>query len=99
MHPTLTYELRVVFTGAPEAAVALKRRMIDWLLVNGVESFVEGTLDVDINQNQDEPPRDHYTEMGGDLTPMSIYRYSRESLDDLQAKMGLGLRPRVSAHS
>lgn len=90
MHPTLTYELRVAFTGGPEAGaeiVALKRRLIDWLLLNGIESFVEGSLDVDINQNQDEPPRDHYTEMGGDLTPVSIYRYSRESLDDLRARL------------
>lgn len=101
MHPTLTYELRVTFTGKPEQAVALKQRLIDWLLVNGVESFVEGSLDVDINQNQDEPPRDHYTEMGGDLTPMSIYRYSRESLDDLQTKMGRDFRDgvEVTLHS
>lgn len=96
MHPTLTYELRVTFTGEPDEAVRLKERLIDWLLVNGVESFVEGTLDVDINQNQDEPPRDHYTEMGGDLTPMSIYRYSRESLDDLQAKMGKDFQKGIS---
>lgn len=87
MHPTLTYELRVAFTQSEVEAIALKHRLIDWLLMNGVESFVEGTLDVDINQNQDEPPRDHYTEMGGDKTPVSIYRYSRESLDDLWVKM------------
>jgi ribosomal protein L11 methyltransferase len=102
-HPTLTYELRVTFTGEPGTPPpdALKRRLIDWLLVNGVESFVEGSLDVDINQNQDEPPRDHYGEMGGDETPVSIYRYSRESLDDLQAKLARDFATgvEVSLHS
>lgn len=87
MHPPLTYELRVLFTGDAETALHSKTRLIDWLLINGVESFVEGVLEVDINQNQDEPPRDHYGELGGDLSPLSVYRYSRESLDDLSAKM------------
>jgi ribosomal protein L11 methyltransferase len=88
MHPPLTYELRVTLTGETKTALRSKKRLIDWLLVNGVESFVEGVLEVDINQNQDEPPRDYYGELGGDLSPLSIYRYSRESLDDLSAKMG-----------
>jgi ribosomal protein L11 methyltransferase len=87
MHPTLTYELKVAFTEAPAAALATKQKFIDWLLVNGVESFVEGELACDINQNQDEPPRDFYAELGGDLTPVVVYRYSRETLDDLRAKM------------
>lgn len=88
MHPPLTYELRVTFTGESKTALRSKKRLIDWLLLNGVESFVEGVLDVDINQNQDEPPRDYYDELGGDLSPLSIYRYSRESLDDLSVKIG-----------
>ncbi|MBM4250542.1 MAG: 50S ribosomal protein L11 methyltransferase [Deltaproteobacteria bacterium] len=87
MHPQHTYELRVNFVGETPAAVKCKERMIDWLLLNGVESFVEGELAVDINQNQDEPPRDYYTELGGDQTPLSVYRYSRESLDDLRIKL------------
>ena len=88
MHPPLTYELRVTLTGDTKTALRSKKRLIDWLLVNGVESFVEGVLEVDMNQNQDEPPRDYYGELGGDLSPLSIYRYSRESLDDLSAKIG-----------
>jgi ribosomal protein L11 methyltransferase len=87
MHPLLTYELRVAIAGDTRQAAKTKERLIDWLLLNGVESFVEGELAVDINQNQDEPPRDYYTELGGDATPVSVYRYSRESLDDLQTKL------------
>jgi len=87
MHPPKTYELRLQWQVPHDRIPHVKRKVIDFLLFHGVESFVEGSLDVDINQNQDEPPRDHYHEMGGDFSPMSIYRYSRESLDDLMARL------------
>jgi len=96
MHPTLTYELRASFNGDSKTAARTKEQLIDWLLMNGVESFVEGELAVDINQDQDAPPRDYYTELGGDRTPMSVYRYSRESLDDLQVKLNRTFATRVT---
>lgn len=96
MHPSLTYELRVAFGGDPQAAIKTKERVIEWLLMSGVESFVEGQLDVDFNLNQDEPPRDFYGDMGGDLTPVSVYRYSRESLDDLRAKIDANFKGKVT---
>jgi ribosomal protein L11 methyltransferase len=88
MHPVTTYELRITFREDEAAAIKTKERLTDWLLMNGIDSFVEGALDVDFNLNQDEPPRDFYAEMGGDLSPVSVYRYSRESLDDLFVKVG-----------
>lgn len=96
MHPTLTYELKVAFPGEPKGAEKTKQRLIEWLLMSGVESFVEGQLDVDFNLNQDEPPRDFYGDMGGDLAPVSVYRYSRESLDDLRAKIAASFKNAVS---
>lgn len=96
MHPPLTYELRVAFGGEPKSAIKTKERLIEWLLMSGVESFVEGQLDVDFNLNQDEPPRDFYGDMGGDLTPVSVYRYSRESLDDLRAKIESNFKGKVA---
>lgn len=87
MHPTKTFELRLQWLVSQNQIPKLKQKVIDYLLFHGVESFVEGTLDVDINQNQDEPPKDHYHDMGGDYSPMSIYRYSRESLDDIKARL------------
>lgn len=97
MYPQVTYELRIGFPEAPQAAVKTKQKLLDWLLVNGVESFVEGSLDVDINQNQEEPPRDYYTELGGDLTSVSIYRYGKESLDDLRIKLEHEFRSKIDA--
>ncbi len=96
MHPPLTYELRVAFGGDPKSAVKTKERLIEWLLMSGVESFVEGQLDVDFNLNQDEPPRDFYSDMGGDLTPVSVYRYSRESLDDLRVRIESSFKDKVA---
>jgi ribosomal protein L11 methyltransferase len=87
MHPPKTYELRLQWLVPHQEIPEFKQRIIDYLLFHGVESFVEGTLDVDINQNQDEPPKDHYHDMGGDFSPMSIYRYSRESLDDIKTRL------------
>lgn len=87
MHPSITYELRVTFDKNDQTHKAAKQRLIDWLLLTGVESFVEGALDVDYNHEYGEPERDFYKEFGGDDAPLSIYRYSRESLDDLRVKL------------
>ncbi len=87
MHPQKTYELKIAWNIPAPQIPRYKKKLIDFLLFQGVESFVEGFLEVDINQNQDEPPRDHYGEMGGDASPMAVYRYSRESLDDLQGRL------------
>lgn len=96
MHPVTTYELRVTMSGDEKAALKTKERLTDWLLMNGIESFVEGSLVVDFNLNQDEPPRDFYEEMGGDLSPLSVYRYNRESLDDLFVKINNEFGARIS---
>lgn len=89
MHPTTTYELRINF---PKGRAAAKQRLIDWLLLSGVESFVEGALDVDYNHEYGQPERDFYTEFGGDDAPLSIYRYSLESLEDLRVRLEQAFR-------
>lgn len=101
MHPQMTYELKIAWNIPQNQVPRLKKKLIDFLLFQGVESFVEGFLEVDINQNQDEPPRDHYGEMGGDASPMAVYRYSRESLDDIQGRLqsAFGKSIDVSLHS
>lgn len=97
MHPSQTYELRVRFSGDDKAALQTKDRLIDWLLVNGVESFVEGDLSVEVIDTQDQPGRDFFSEFGGDLMPVSIYRYSKESLDDLQVRVNAEFGARIES--
>lgn len=95
MHPTKTYELRIEFT-SPEldknideqAKMERKTLVKEWLVANGVESFVEGVIDgLDIDHEFTGEVRDFYTELGGDCTPISVYKYSLESLVDLKAKL------------
>lgn len=95
-HPPHTYELRIAIPDPKQ-----KQRLIDWLLLNGVESFVEGALDVDINHEYGEAEPDYYAEWGGHDAPVSVYRYSRESLDDLSAKLSHAfpaLSPELHTH-
>jgi ribosomal protein L11 methyltransferase len=88
MHPQQTFELRIAFCAPHERhKVKTKKKVMDWLLVNGVESFVEGALDVDLFHDQSVPDQEYYQEMGGDLACISVYRYSHESLVDLEVKI------------
>lgn len=88
MHPQHTFELRIAFTGPHERVrIKTKQRVMDWLLVNGAESFVEGALDVDLFHDQSQPNQEFYQEMGGDLVCISVYRYNCESLVDLDVKI------------
>ena len=110
-HPKKTYELKLEFpaiTGvsastskddaakATSAAVRVKNAVKEWLVAHGVESFVEGTIDgLDIDNEFTGEYRDFYTELGGDTTPISIYKYSLESLEDLKAKVDSAFRGSV----
>jgi ribosomal protein L11 methyltransferase len=66
-----------------------KLRVMDWLVGHGVEEFVEGVMDgLDIDNEYTGPSqRDFYEELGGDLLPVSIYKYSRELLEDLRSQL------------
>ncbi len=95
MHPPLTYELRVTFDPQARESIKTKQKLIDWLLLSGVESFVEGALDVDYNHEYGEPEPDFWEKFGGELAPLSIYRYSKESLDDLSVRLTREFASRV----
>ena len=87
-HPKKTYELKIEFSGTPAAAEKVKFNVKEWLVAHGVESFVEGSIDgLDIDYEFTGEYRDFYTELGGDFTPVSIYKYSLESLEDLKARV------------
>ena len=71
---------------ATKKARQTKQRLMDWLVGHGIEEFVEGVMDgLDIDNEYTGPSqRDFYEELGGDLLPVSIYKYSRELLEDLK---------------
>ena len=86
MHPKKTYELSLVFAG--EGAEATKQAVIHWLIGFGEESFVEGEIaNIDIDFDYSEQSLDQYDDLGGNATPIKIYRYDLEYLRDLKARL------------
>jgi len=62
---------------------------MEWLPAHGIDEFVEGVMDgLDIDNEYTGPSqRDFYQELGGDLLPVSVYKYNRELLEDLRAEL------------
>ncbi|NRA46262.1 MAG: 50S ribosomal protein L11 methyltransferase [Oligoflexales bacterium] len=88
MAPKHTYELQIAFIADSEAKAHLKEQVKSWLYANGEESFVEGALeDLDIDHEFVDTERNFYQELGGELSPISIYSYDIEHLQTLHAKL------------
>ena len=86
-HPLKTYELRIILTKPTRGMSDLKERLTAWLRGQGVDSFVEGSIDnVDIDNEPGGPERDFYGELGGVGQPISVFKYSLEALEDLRHK-------------
>jgi ribosomal protein L11 methyltransferase len=88
-YPQITFELRLAFDPQHKLARQTKARVMEWLSAHGIDEFVEGVMDgLDIDNEYTGPnQRDFYQELGGDLLPISVYKYSRELLDDLLAQI------------
>lgn len=88
-YPQQTFELRISIDPTMRDARELKRRVMEWLPAHGIDEFVEGVMDgLDIDNEYTGPSqRDFYSELGGDLLPVSVYKYSKELLDDLKAQL------------
>ncbi len=85
MHPTETYQLSIEFVSQGTAVGQVKDDVKNWLLGMGEESFVEGYIDnlfLDLDYATSSP--EQYEELGGDVTPLLIYKYDRQHLEDLQ---------------
>ena len=88
-YPQFTFELRIAFNAEAKSARQTKSKVMEWLSAHGVDEFVEGVMDgLDIDNEYTGPnDRDFYQELGGDLLPLSVYKYSRELLDELAHKL------------
>lgn len=98
MHPEKTYELRISLTEplSEVQAQQLKEDLRAWLIGNGEETFVEGIVDgICVDPDVEHPERDFYGELGGEKSPLSIYRYDKEYLDALRFKIERAFGKRV----
>lgn len=88
-YPQMTFELRLSFATQDKFARQTKARVMEWLSAHGIDEFVEGVMDgLDIDNEYTGPSqRDFYQELGGDLLPVSVYKYSKELLEDLKAQI------------
>ena len=88
-YPQHTFELRISFDPSNKSSRASKQDVLQWLPAHGIDEFVEGFMEgLDIDHEYTGPSdRDFYAELGGDLLPVSVYKYSRELLEDLQVKL------------
>jgi ribosomal protein L11 methyltransferase len=88
-YPQITFELRVTFDQESKLARQTKAKVMEWLPAHGIDEFVEGVMDgLDIDNEYTGPSqRDFYQELGGDLLPVSVYKYNRELLEDLRVEL------------
>ena len=93
MPPLKTYELKITFLQASQAEKQtdlsiLKEQIKSWFTSHGVDTFVEGSLDnLDIDHDYEQNDRDFFSELGGEYTPLSIFSYNIEYLNDFKSKL------------
>ncbi|MFK7825384.1 MAG: 50S ribosomal protein L11 methyltransferase [Oligoflexales bacterium] len=88
MAPKHTFELYIPFPKEPHQCIHLKEQVKSWLFAQGEKSFVEGSLeDLDIDHEFVDSERNFYQELGGDLSPISVYSYDIEHLQSLHARL------------
>lgn len=84
MHPDSTFELRIEFSQKQESAV-VKDSVKEFLSQAGEPSFVEGYVDgLDLDFDYGEVERDYYNELGGAVSPLSLYKYDRSRIDEIR---------------
>lgn len=89
MHPDSTFELRIEFVGQENRSTAeLKDSVKDFLCKLGEPSYVEGVVDgLDLDFDYGEMERDYYNELGGAVSPLSIYKYDQSRISELNSDL------------
>jgi ribosomal protein L11 methyltransferase len=102
MNPKKTFELRLLPVKTGEhPATKTKNELMDWLIAHGVNSFVEGSLDVDVNHDYETTEDQYFEQFGGQDAPISVYKFSLDEIEGLKAQIvqHYGARIDASVHS
>lgn len=83
MHSPETYQLRIATQSAQ-----VKEDIRDWLIGNGEEAFVEGSLD-DLfeDPSYEVTAYEQFENLGGQLQPIFVYKYDEDHLKALQSDL------------
>lgn len=86
MRPPKTFELRIFPHGDNPATT--KMEISGWLISQGWDSFVEGTVDdVDLILDQGQPDASMYDDLGGATGYLSLFKFEKEALEDLLSRL------------
>jgi ribosomal protein L11 methyltransferase len=87
--PDKTYEIRVSFLATEARTVLLTKSQVILFLHNqGIDSFVEGAMDqLDLDPTDPAAAQQAFEDAGGGSSPLSIYRFDRDSLDMLSKQL------------
>lgn len=91
MHPESTFELSIDYKADGVLSTGqIKEQVKAWLFEVGETSFVEGVVDgLDVDFDYENAGVDYYKDLGGDGAPLSIYRYDKDYLDQLNQRLCL----------
>jgi ribosomal protein L11 methyltransferase len=86
-YPRYTFELRIAVNPSQPDFKRVKNRILEWLPSHGIDEFVEGVMDgLDIDHEfTGANDRDFYHELGGEMLPVSVFKYHRDLLEDLKS--------------
>ena len=88
MPPKYTYQLSIIFDTHSNDLLQIRENVKAWLYECGEQTFVEGVLDnLDIDHEFVDPGRDFYEEYGGNASPITLYSYNLEHLQDIETKL------------
>ncbi|NRA64487.1 MAG: 50S ribosomal protein L11 methyltransferase [Pseudobacteriovorax sp.] len=87
MHPDLTYSLTISFHSSDKSH-AVKAQLKDWLVGKGEDAFVEGEIDgLDIDFDYSGAESSQYDSLGGDRSPLVLYKFDLASLESLDKQI------------
>lgn len=97
--PTKTYELKIAFPKtSSEELLKTKEEVKRWLVKKGWSEFVEGVvddLDIDNEYGIDFDVDQAFKNFGGEASPLSIFKYSRDSIALLKKELESSFSDRI----
>ncbi len=91
----ITYYLTITFV--PSSALACKDEVISWLVMHGIDSFMEGSVEhCDIPDESGIDKTELFDQLGGNESPLVLCGYNPEWLRSIAAQLTARFAPQLS---